>query len=150
VNIVGCLYCGKDIGAFRLLRREEFCSPAHRKQYAARLGRAIHDLAAPEPAPSKQADFLLKFTPNAGNFERSFSSDYQLRDEFDLKCFGKWPLHLGPVLGTAFRAKLFGQPITRSEGFVRSIVSAPPRLALRLPQPPSFSRAEDFETTPAE
>jgi len=48
------LYCGKDIGAFRLLRDSEFCSIVHRKKYGERLGKALHNIAEPEPAPKKK------------------------------------------------------------------------------------------------
>jgi hypothetical protein len=37
---VGCLYCGKEIGRFPLLRDDEFCSSGHRKEYE-RLTRGL-------------------------------------------------------------------------------------------------------------
>jgi hypothetical protein len=54
------LYCGKEIGAFRLLKDREFCRPDHRKKYGSRLDRALHQLAAPEPPPAGIAEFVLK------------------------------------------------------------------------------------------
>ena len=38
---MNCLYCGKDIGAFRLLRDSEFCGAPHRISYKNRLGRVL-------------------------------------------------------------------------------------------------------------
>ena len=52
-----CLYCGKEIGAFRLLRDSEFCSVQHRKMYGERLSKSLHDIAAPEPPPAPIAAF---------------------------------------------------------------------------------------------
>jgi hypothetical protein len=49
---VGCLYCGKDIGPFRLFRDDEFCSSAHRQRYNDRLEKALDQLGAAELVPS--------------------------------------------------------------------------------------------------
>jgi hypothetical protein len=64
---VRCLYCGKDIGAFRLLRDSEFCSALHRKKYGVRLGKALNDIAAPEPAPAGIAGFRVQMPFQQGN-----------------------------------------------------------------------------------
>jgi hypothetical protein len=58
---VGCLYCGKEIGPFRLLRDSEFCSVAHRDRYHDRLGRALDRLGAAEPPPAGVAGFRIAF-----------------------------------------------------------------------------------------
>ena len=62
-----CLYCGKDIGAFRLLRDSEFCSIVHRKKYGERLGKALHNIAEPEPAPAGIAGFCVQMPVQQGN-----------------------------------------------------------------------------------
>ena len=68
---MGCLYCGKEIGLVRQMRDREFCSAAHRKSYGARLGRALEDLAAPEPPPAGVADFRIGMPLQSGNLNRS-------------------------------------------------------------------------------
>jgi hypothetical protein len=65
------LYCGKEIGLVRQMRDREFCSAAHRRTYGARLGRAIEDLAAPEPPPAAVADFRICMPLQSGNLNRS-------------------------------------------------------------------------------
>ncbi len=62
-----CLYCGKEIGAFRLLRDSEFCSALHRKKYGDRLDKALHEIAVPEPAPAGMAGFLDQMPLQQGN-----------------------------------------------------------------------------------
>ena len=62
-----CLYCGKEIGAFRLLRDSEFCSIVHRKKYGERLGKALHNIAEPEPAPAGVAGFRVQMPLQQGN-----------------------------------------------------------------------------------
>ena len=62
-----CLYCGKEIGAFRLLRDSEFCSALHRKKYGERLGKALQEIAAPEPAPAGIAGFRVQMPFQQGN-----------------------------------------------------------------------------------
>ena len=57
---MACIYCGKEIGAFRLLRDQEFCSAPHRKNYVERLDKALHWIAAPEPPPAGVAPFLVQ------------------------------------------------------------------------------------------
>ena len=70
---MGCLYCGKEIGIVRQIRDREFCSAAHRKNYGARLGRALEDLAAPEPPPAAVADFRIGMPLQSGNLNRSLA-----------------------------------------------------------------------------
>ncbi len=56
--ILACLFCGKEIGTFRLLRDREFCCPAHRQGYSARLGKVLGAISAHEPPPAPLATFL--------------------------------------------------------------------------------------------
>ena len=64
---MGCLYCGKEIGAFRLLRGDEFCTPAHRKLYGDRLGKALGRMSELEPQPIGMAGFTLQMPLQIGN-----------------------------------------------------------------------------------
>jgi hypothetical protein len=64
---VNCLYCGKDIGALRLLRDSEFCSTPHRTSYKNRLGRVLNRIANSEAPPPPAAGFLVAMTAVAGN-----------------------------------------------------------------------------------
>ena len=61
-----CLYCGKEIGALRLLRDREFCSAPHRKNYGERLDKALHQIAAPEPPPAGVSPFRVHFPLQSG------------------------------------------------------------------------------------
>jgi hypothetical protein len=67
------LYCGKEIGTFRLLKDREFCRPDHRRKYGNRLGRAINQLSEPEPPPAAPADFVPQMPLQQGVTERSFA-----------------------------------------------------------------------------
>jgi hypothetical protein len=97
---VGCLYCGKDIGPFRLLRDDEFCSSAHRKRYGERLGKALDRIGAPELVPSR--------TPGAR--ERWPVQEWHSKQTEGIWDFGHpehpveigelWPLTITPTLGS--------------------------------------------------
>ena len=60
-----CLYCGKGIGPIRQIRDLEFCSEAHRTQFRERYRQHLYEALAPEPAPSRIADFMER-PPAAG------------------------------------------------------------------------------------
>ncbi len=60
-----CLYCGKGIGPIRQIRDLEFCSDAHRRQFRERYRQQLYEALAPEPAPSRTADFIER-PPAAG------------------------------------------------------------------------------------
>jgi hypothetical protein len=106
---VGCLYCGKDIGPFRVLRDDEFCSSAHRKRYGERLGKALDRIGAPELIPSR--------TPGA--LERWPVQEWQSRQTEGVWDFGHpehpveigelWPLTVTPTLGSG--SKPMGVPV---------------------------------------
>jgi hypothetical protein len=61
------LYCGKEIGAFRVLRDSEFCCIAHRRKYGERLSKTLHDISAPEPPPAPLATFRDQMPLQTGN-----------------------------------------------------------------------------------
>ena len=105
--IVCCLYCGKVIGAFRLLKGSEFCSALHRKKYGERLGKALHEIAAPEPAPAGVAGFLDQMPLQQGNL-RSTSNQWQTAGARNrIRTGARWPLTIdtseaiGDVAGDA-------------------------------------------------
>ena len=101
---MGCLFCGKEIGPFRQLRDSEFCSSVHRKRYGERLGRALGQLAAPDPVPTGLAGFLTALSPldntwqlSRGRWEFGYSSHQTQVGDI---C----PVLLNPPLGSRFMA----------------------------------------------
>jgi hypothetical protein len=54
---VRCLFCRKNIGPIRQLRDLEFCSEAHREEFRERFRQRVFEDLAPEPQPSRLADF---------------------------------------------------------------------------------------------
>src|ERR1017187_10997099 len=90
--IVCCLYCGKVIGAFRLLRDSEFCSALHRMKYGERLGKALHEIAAPEPAPAGVAGFLDQMPLQQGNLRRSSNQWQTVGARNRIRTGTRWPL----------------------------------------------------------
>ena len=67
---MNCLYCGKELGTLQVLRGEEYCTPAHRKQYQERLGRAIHRIADNEPRAIRIAEFAEYWPTQIGFCEQ--------------------------------------------------------------------------------
>ncbi|MGD0871713.1 MAG: hypothetical protein ABSB88_19340 [Bryobacteraceae bacterium] len=86
------------------MRDREFCSAAHRKSYGARLGKALKDLAAPEPPPAAVAGFRIDMPLQSGNLNRSVAvwefghggSAFEWRDA--------WPVSIGGVRGQGAKA----------------------------------------------
>ena len=64
---MACLYCGKEIGPFRILRDKEFCSSAHRKDYRARLGKALGQISIEQPPPAPPSGFIPYQAPEGNN-----------------------------------------------------------------------------------
>ena len=91
-SIVCCSYCGKEIGAFRLIRDEEFCSDAHRVKYGARLGRALHQISAPAPAPAGVAGFLDRMPLQRGNLRATLSLWQTVTSQDIIRNVAGWPL----------------------------------------------------------
>ena len=54
---MACLFCGKEIGPFRLLRDDEFCSSRHRKEYRERLTRGLIQAQTSDFRANKVAGF---------------------------------------------------------------------------------------------
>ena len=115
---MACLFCGKEIGPFRILRDSEFCSSAHRKSYSARLGKALGRISAQEPPPAPIATFI-PYKPFPGNNRNltQVSTLTPFRPEIQL--LSAWPLAVTPprervahlplrpssIPGTAFSAQ---------------------------------------------
>ena len=62
-----CLYCGREIGAFKLRRDGEFCSKDHRKNYGDRLNKVLHQISSPEPPPAGVAAFVVSWPRQNGS-----------------------------------------------------------------------------------
>ena len=96
--VPGCLYCGKDIGPFRLLRDSEFCSAVHRKSYGQRLGAALGRIGAPEPPPAGMAGFRLQMPVQDGNHQYLYGSPTRSPAFQNLRMVKAWPA-IAPVAG---------------------------------------------------
>ena len=93
---MACLFCGKEIGPFRVLRDSEFCCPAHRKGYSARLGKALGRISAHEPPPAPIATFI-PYKPFPGN-NRSLSQVSTLEPfRPEIQLLSAWPLAVTPL-----------------------------------------------------
>jgi len=101
---VACLHCGKVIGAFRLLRDSEFCCPLHRVRYRERLGKALHDIATPEPAPAAIAGFLDEMPYQTGNCGSTLILFQTIASEDRIQSSASWPLTLDLGHGTSAAA----------------------------------------------
>ena len=87
-----CLYCGKEIGAFRLLRDREFCGALHRRKYGERLGKALHEIAVPEPAPAGVAGFLPQMPLQPGKFTSTLVLRQAAASRNRIRTGFAWPL----------------------------------------------------------
>ncbi len=157
---MGCLYCGKEIGAFRLLRDSEFCSAPHRKKYGERLGKALHEIAAPEPAPAPVAGFCMQMPFHPGNIIPKLNLWQGVEGRIGIRTITGWPLTIDKrddttseaVSGTASEAASIPGPAPvecpppQSErwmqepqadpvaAMVRATAALAPARALRLPR----------------
>ncbi len=61
-----CLFCGKGIGPIRQLRDLEFCTESHRTQFKERYRQHVYEALAPEPGPSRLADFMERPAESGG------------------------------------------------------------------------------------
>ena len=96
---MGCLYCGKEIGPFRLLRDDEFCSSAHRKRYGERLGKALDRIGAPELTPSGVPG-VRKIWPVQEGHRRKTEGIWDFgHPEHPVQTGELWPFNITPTLG---------------------------------------------------
>jgi hypothetical protein len=86
------LYCGRVIGAFRLLRDSEFCSDLHREKYGERLGKALHEIAAPAPAPAGVAGFRIQMPFQRGNLTSTLTLEQTGTARNPIRTGSRWPL----------------------------------------------------------
>ncbi len=100
---MGCLYCGKEIGPFRLLRDDEFCSSVHRKRYGERLGKALDRIIGPELVPTAIPG-ACKLWPVQDGFlgqaEGTWDFGYS---EHPIQTGEFWPFTVTPTLGEKSR-----------------------------------------------
>ncbi len=111
-----CLYCGKEIGAFRLLRDSEFCGSAHRKNYGERLGKALHKIAAPEPPPAPLATFAQNMPIQIG-VNTFVLEPWQTATNNSVSLPTGWPLTVDGCLGGSYRP--FGPQPSIGQGLAR-------------------------------
>jgi hypothetical protein len=129
-SIVCCSYCGKVIGAFRLIRDEEFCSDLHRAKYGARLGKALHQISAPEPAPAGVAGFLDRMPFQQGNLRATLNLWLTVTSQNIVRNVAGWPLTIDT-----------SDPTRNAANYVVPIVACPP-----VEVPP---RSESWMSAPA-
>jgi len=130
---VRCLYCGKEIGAFRLLRDSEFCGAAHRKSYGERIGKALHQLAAPEPPPAPVANFVSAMPVQVGRISHFLAPSINSFDQ-SICIPPSWPLAIEGCLGQRHRQLGQARPAI-AEGLARieaNLVAATCRASIRL------------------
>jgi hypothetical protein len=90
------LFCGKEIGPFRLLRDREFCCSAHRSGYSARLGKVLGAISADEPPPAPLATFIpYKPFPGKNLTPSQFCTLEHSR--YDLQIPATWNLSIVPL-----------------------------------------------------
>ena len=89
---MSCLFCGKEIGPLRLLRKEEFCSPAHRQLYQERLGKVLGTLSAPEPAPARPAGFRPILRSSQGVRDSASHLHFMPSSSNSPRTTGDWPV----------------------------------------------------------
>src|SRR5437016_995676 len=105
---MACLYCGKEIGPFQILRDDEFCGAAHRKQYAERLGKVIGRIGTSDPRPTKMADFRAEIMLYEGNREPVLQGWMHGAIRFaGISPDSPWPVTITPLLGHDFVADSF-------------------------------------------
>jgi hypothetical protein len=141
---VQCLVCGKEIGAFRLLRDREFCSNDHRRKYGDRLGKALHQIAEPEPAPAGIATFVVKLPVQTGA-ESPIIASWIWPDSVNAaQSFTSWPMAVGSL--DLEQPREFGGGRAVPMQFTAS--SAEWNCGLRLPMMPLAVLAEEYAAAP--
>ena len=146
-----CLYCGKEVGALRLIRGSEFCSAAHQKKYGERLDKALHQIAAPEPPPAGIAPFRDQMPLKKGNCTPALGPWQASRSRTRIRLARMWSLSIDtsdptgegptPVPAEPPVRREHAIPAAAPEAvasFVRS--SAAPALAYRLRDPQFAAR----------
>lgn len=128
---MACLYCGKEIGALRQIRDNEFCSAAHRKQYGQRLSRALGNIGAPEPPPAGIAGFRTAFPIQTGRTSRVPECG-AMPHQHTARVVRDWPVSVPPPLGSDFRAP--AQVAMPSTGFTPAPALLTPSARVQMPR----------------
>ena len=105
--MVSCSYCGKVIGAFRLLRDSEFCCDLHRRQYGERFDKAVHKMTSPEPAPAGIAGFRDEMPLQPGNPSSTLIPWLITAVRGRIRTGSYWPLTLDPSPAMSGGAAVF-------------------------------------------
>ena len=154
---MGCLYCGKEIGPFRIIRDKEFCSSAHRKSYGARLAKTLNRMGVPDPPPAGVAGFRAIMPLQEGNRSRVAAAWDLASSANEIRLPSAWPVSLPPVRGRTPAACAW-PPAVALAAAIRNrpleVVLAP---AIRLPRfslasiysPPAIDDLPGSEAQPA-
>ena len=146
---MGCLYCGKDIGPFRLFRDDEFCSAAHRKMYGQRLGKVLDRIGAPELVPTRVPGVRELWPIQDGSHDR-ISGCWTLEStDHPVQTGDLWPFALHPTLGSCARALAPAAPLVPNRPL--QLVNRPPdpiATPLMLPQLPESLRGTSPTVSP--
>jgi hypothetical protein len=130
---VGCLYCGKDIGPIRLLKDREFCTSAHRQRYHSRLGKVLGQLATPEDAPARVAEFRVAFPIQEGNHDSLCAAAQFGHLSAERRTTPAWTVSVASALGGGFLPGA-GLPGIAAPPAADAIVSAEVAARLRMPR----------------
>ncbi len=128
---MGCLFCGKEIGPLRSLRDNEFCSSVHRNRYKERLDKALHSIAAPEPAPAGIAGFRAGLAPLGGNCSYGVSLSGFKPQLHPIAFRTSCPVSLGAIFGGSMR--LLQAPAARDAMALWRSGAAPLGMETRVP-----------------
>ena len=132
---MSCSYCGKVIGAFRLLRDSEFCCDLHRRQYGERLDKALHNIASLEPAPTGVADFCDEMPLQPGNRSSTLIPWLTTALGGRIRTGNYWPLTLDPCYALSGGAAFCEcAPVEFPQSGERWLPDPLPALALRVPE----------------
>jgi hypothetical protein len=148
---VCCSYCGKEIGAFRLLRDREFCSALHRAKYGERLGKALVKLASPEPAPAGIAGFRVQMPFQQGNLIRTLILRQTVSGRNRIRTGAHWPLAIDIGDDTIDTASVTASVTTSDLAPVPECAPAecPPRSERWMPAPTADPVAAFVQTSAA-
>ena len=112
---MGCLYCGKDIGPFRLFRDDEFCSSAHRKRYGERLGKVLDRIGAPELVPSAMPGVCGLWPVQEGHRKQTEGVWDFGHPDHPVQIGELWPLTITPTLGAGSKPLRSREPVARAQ-----------------------------------
>ena len=126
----------------RLLRKEDFCSSAHRRLYKERLGRVLGDIGAPKPPPAPVAGFLRLLQPHDGNPERAVCLEEFSAPPHPPHVRYDWPVAIPPAAGGDRKPAASAAPAVPAAA-VATRFSVRPLPPLAAVQAPSFAIAAD-------